>query len=139
MKQLSKGFLAVFVLALSFPVIVFAADGLDIGAILSTLGSAKQPEVLAFAAFAVAGVLVHVEMDIRKGIIAAPDGGGWLATLFNYMFKQKVMSTVYMLIGAIGAGAAYFAITPQPINWLQLVCAGAIAGYTSDSLFNRGA
>lgn len=114
----------------------FAADP-DIGTILSTLTSVKQPEVLAFAAFAVSGVLAHVEMDIKKGIITAPDGGSWFATLFNYMFKQKVMSSLYMLIGAIGAGATYFAITPQPINWLQLALAGAMAGYTSDSLFNR--
>lgn len=134
--KISKFVLALGVSLAFLPMLSVAAD-LDIGTILTTLNSVKQPEVLAFAAFAVAGVLVHVEMDIKKGIITAPDGGGWFATLFNYMFKQKVMASVYMLIGAIGAGAAYFAITPQPINWLQLALAGVMAGYTSDSLFNR--
>lgn len=132
----SKFVLALVVSLAFLPAFAFAAD-VDIGTILTTLNSVKQPEVLAFAALAVAGVLVHVEMDIKKGIITAPDSGGWFATLFNYMFKQKVMASVYMLIGAIGAGAAYFAITPQPINWLQLALAGVMAGYTSDSLFNR--
>lgn len=134
--KINKFILALAVSLAFLPVLAFAAD-LDIGTILTTLNSVKQPEVIAFALFAVAGVLVHVEMDIKKGIIVAPDGGGWLATLFNYMFKQKIMSSLYMFIGAIGAGAAYFAITPQPINWLQLALAGAMAGYTSDSLFNR--
>ena len=113
-----------------------AAD-FDIATILTVLTSVKQPEVLAFALFAIAGVLVHVEIDIRKGVIKAVDGGSWFNTLFNYMIKQKFTSTLYMVIGAVAAGATYFAITPQPISWLQLLLAGAMAGYTSDSLFIR--
>lgn len=118
------------------PMLAVAAD-LDIGTIISTLGAFKQPQVLAFSLFAVAGVLVHVEWDIKKGIIVAPDGGGWFATLFNYLFKKKPLATLYMVLGAAALGTAYLAVTPQPISWLQLVIAGATAGYTSDSLFNR--
>lgn len=127
------------VISLAFlPVLAVAAD-LDIATILSTITAFKQPQVLAFSLFAVAGVLVHVEWDIKKGIIVAPYGGGWFATLFSYLFKQKPLATLYMVLGASALGTAYLSVTPQPISWLQLVIAGATAGYTSDSLFNRAA
>lgn len=126
-----------FLILSLFSILAFAGD-FDIGTILATLGAIKQPEILAFALFAIAGVLVHVEIDIRKGVIQVADGGGWLKTLFNYMVKEKFMSTVMMLFSAVALGAAYFSITPQPISWVQLLIAGATAGYTSDSLFNRG-
>lgn len=134
--KMSKFILALAISLAFLPMLAFAAD-LDIVTILSTITAFKQPQVLAFALFAVAGVLVHVEWDIKKGIIVAPDGGGWFATLFNYLFKQKPLATLYMVLGAAALGTAYLTVTPQPISWLQLVIAGATAGYTSDSLFNR--
>lgn len=124
------------VLGLLSPLAAFAAD-FDLGTILSTLGAFKQPQVLAFTMFAIAGVLVHVQIDIGKGNIIVASSGSWFATLFNYMFKQKLSASIAMLFGAVALGSAYLAITPQPISWWQLLLAGATAGYTSDSLFNR--
>lgn len=120
------------------PAIAFAAD-FDIGGIITTIAAFKEPQVLAFTLFAFAGVLVHVEVDIRKGLIATAESGSWWRTLFNYMFMKRLTSTIAMIVAAAGLGITYLAVTPQPISWIQLILAAATAGYTSDSLFNRAA
>ncbi len=119
------------------PTFAFAADLGDLAVILDVLGKVSLPQYAVYVLFSVVGVVVHIVLDIYKGIIVTLPGDSFMARVKTYLFKTRVAATMNMVLSVLVLGATYFSVTPQPIAWTTLIIAALTAGYTSDSLFNR--
>ena len=131
-------FILVLVSALCLmPAMAHAVEISDLATVIAALGGIDIAQYLAFVLFAVIGVVVHIIVDVYKGIIVPKPGDNLMNRVITYLFKTRLMATINMVIAVAVLGTTYFAVTPTPIGWTTLIIAALTAGYTSDSLFNR--
>lgn len=104
---------------------------------LLNLTSVGMLQVALWIILAFVGVVVHLMVDINKGVISASNGDSLWNRLWVYLLKDHPLASIRMVLSVAGLAVAYFSAMPPPVSWGVLVIAALTAGYTSDSLFNR--
>lgn len=90
-------------------------------------------QVTAFFALSLVGVVIHFLADVRKQLVA-----GGVKGLLAYLFIDHLSASLTTAAGLIMSAIAWFAINPPPAPWPTLIFAAVTAGYTFDSLLNKG-
>jgi hypothetical protein len=125
-----------FIFTLLFSSLAIAEVGL--GDILVIVSSVDKPKLIAFCLAALAGVIAHIIVAIYfTKTITITAGSNLLKFIGAYLFSDKIGSSLAMLAGIIGMGGAYLMGAGAGATIISILVAGATAGYTSDSMFNR--
>ena len=135
MKQSFSNIVAFAFLAL-FSMSAFALDlgGVDLGGLFGAVVSGfKNPLIFVFVVMGVVGMTAHFIKDAWEGAV---DGGlsGWL----RYMFVDMCGRTLATALGLFAAGNTWLLNAPAPVSIFALSYAAFFAGYSLDSLINKG-